>query len=151
MFKHFNTFDFRTVDVGGEEMLSLILPHERHREGVILGSDCKIYRSVDLSGELKGSNMHDLNVIDSGETVLTLTRLPGNSTIEQSAAVGFDGNCSTGWEVRSHFAEREMWRSKAYTNISVRYHRVSRSSVYRTAKCSSPGARETGLDSTKAL
>ncbi len=83
-------------------MLSLIFPHQQHGEGIVVGSDYEIYKKVVLSGELKGTNMHDFNVIDSGETVLTLTRVPGNSTLEQSAAVGFDGNCSAGWEVSSH-------------------------------------------------
>ncbi|KAK5168356.1 uncharacterized protein LTR77_006926 [Saxophila tyrrhenica] len=97
-FDHFNTFDFRTVTVGGKEMLSLIFPHKQHGEGVVLDNNYSIYTAVDLLGELKATNMHDFTVVDDGERALTLSHVPGKSTIGQSKAVGFDGNCSAGWE-----------------------------------------------------
>lgn len=80
-------------------MLSLIFPHDNHHEGVILDSSYNLYSAVDLRGKLRETNMHDFTVVDDGQRALTLSNVPGKSTIEQSRVIGFEGNCSAGWEV----------------------------------------------------
>ena len=97
-FNHWNTFDFRTVQVNGQPMLSLIDPHNEHAEGVILDDSYSTYAAVNLLGNLSQSNMHDFTVADDGATALTLMNDHGPSTLEQSLVIGYNGTCRAGWE-----------------------------------------------------
>ena len=72
MFKHYNTYDFRTVEVGGKQMASLI--SRKDENGVIFDSSYQVNKTVDMDGFLpqwildslgnkeKLTNMHDLYV-----------------------------------------------------------------------------------------
>jgi hypothetical protein len=108
MFKHYNTYDFRTVEVGGEQMASLI--SRKDENGVIFDSSYQVKKTVDMDGFLpqwildsldekeKLTNMHDFNVIDNGNRVLMLTKVFENATVEESRTVGFHGNCTAKWQ-----------------------------------------------------
>ncbi len=97
-FHHLNTFDFRTVEDHDERRLSLIDPAAEHHAGVILDERYEIVNTVDLRGDLDTTNMHDFTVVDNAAHALTLTRVPGEATREESLEVGFNGICQTGWE-----------------------------------------------------
>jgi hypothetical protein len=79
-------------------MLSLIFPHDPHHEGVVLDNNYEVYKTVDLRGELGDSNMHDFVVIEDGANALTLSHVKGPATVEQSKAIGFDGECRAAWK-----------------------------------------------------
>jgi len=42
--------------------------------------------------------MHDFTVVDDGEHALTLMKVPGLSSIAESSAVGYHGECNATWE-----------------------------------------------------
>lgn len=98
MFEHRNTFDFKVIDYEGQRALSLIDPQDEHKGGVILDNAYEIQHTVDLRGDLENTNMHDFTVVDNGTHALTLTKVPGGSSEEESEAVGFEGECKAGWE-----------------------------------------------------
>lgn len=50
MFKHYNTYDFRTVEVGGEQMASLI--SRKHEYATIFDSSYEVSQTVDMVGYL---------------------------------------------------------------------------------------------------
>lgn len=79
-------------------MLSLIMPHHKNAEGVILNDRYEFHQTLDLIGQLKESNMHDFTIADNGEVALTLTNVEGPSTLEQSRVIGWEGRCKAHWE-----------------------------------------------------
>ena len=107
MFKHYNTYDFRTVEVDGQQMASLI--YRQDEDGVIFDNTYSVHKTVnmvpyipkwilDILGDERKTNMHDFNVIANGSRVLMLTKVFENATIEESRAIGFDGNCTAKWQ-----------------------------------------------------
>ena len=49
MFKHYNTYDFRTVEVAGEQMASLIF--RKDENGVIFDNNYQVHKTVDMDGD----------------------------------------------------------------------------------------------------
>lgn len=108
MFKHYNAYDFRTVEVDGQQMASLISRKDEY--ATIFDNTYQVHQTVDMVGFLpqwlldaldekeKLTNMHDFNVIDDGKRVLMLTKVFENATIEESHAIGFEGNCTAKWQ-----------------------------------------------------
>lgn len=108
MFKYYNTYDFRTAQVGGEQMATLI--SRKDEEGVIFDSSYQFNATVDMVGFMpqwlrdslgageRLTNMHDFNVIDDGKRILMLTKVWENATVEESKAIGFNGNCTAKWQ-----------------------------------------------------
>ncbi|KAK3703323.1 hypothetical protein LTR37_014535 [Vermiconidia calcicola] len=108
MFKHYNMYDFRLAKVDGEDKMTVIFEDEA--TGMILDSNYEISQSVDMLGQVlpqwlldqidgsRGTNMHDFNLIHDGKRVLMLTKVWENATREESAAVGFDGECTAKWQ-----------------------------------------------------
>ena len=109
MFKHFNTFDFRTVMVDGEQMLSLVIPHDQpgtkatisfpndeHGSGIIIDSSYNIHQTIDMRADLPRTNMHDLNILDNGQRALMLT---AKSYEKDPIQLGsYEGPCKAQWQ-----------------------------------------------------
>ena len=108
MFKHYNTYDFRTTQVNGKQMASLITHKEEH--ATIFDNTYQTYQDVDMIGHIDEwllealdekevlTNMHDFNVIDDGKRVLMLTKVFENATVEESKVIGWDGECTAKWQ-----------------------------------------------------
>ena len=137
MFKHYNTYDFRTVDVGGEQMASLIF--RKDEDGVIFDSNYQVHKTVDMVGEMpqwllnalgdeRKTNMHDFNVIANGTRALVLTKVFENATIEESHAIGFEGNCTAKWQ---GFKELDLATSKPVFEWSAHGHIGLEESTFR--------------------
>ena len=78
--------------------LSFIDPADPQKGGIILNNSYEVQHTVNLRGDLKKTNMHDFTLVDEGKHVVTLTHLHGKASVEESAAVGFDGECNALWE-----------------------------------------------------
>lgn len=119
MFDHWNTFDFRIINVAGKDGLSLICPNMEHKAGVMLDDTYTISHSVNMRGELNNTNMHDFTVTDNGTRALTLDIVKGDATIEESLVVGFEGECKVGWE---GFRELDVETSEILFDWSAQGH-----------------------------
>lgn len=113
MFKHYNVFDFQAVEVDGEQMLSLIFPHDykgtpassdgmnfptgQNGSGIVLDDGYNIYETVYMRGNLSRQNMHDLTLRDDGKHALMLTAKPDEPS-HLHIPHGYDGQCKVGWQ-----------------------------------------------------
>lgn len=112
-FKHYNTFDFKAVEVDGEQMLSLIFPHDhpgtpasitgmgfppgQNGSGVVLNNGYEVCETVFMRGDLDRQNMHDLTLIEDGKRALILTAKPDE--VERLHLQGeYSGPCKVGWQ-----------------------------------------------------
>lgn len=108
MFHHLNMYDFRLAQINGEMLPTLI--YTDHANGLILDRHYNTNQTVDMFGmELPQwlldqighhhtTNMHDFNVIDDGKRAVMLTKVYENATLEESRAVGFNGECTAKYQ-----------------------------------------------------
>lgn len=88
VFDRFNIFDFRMVQINGEDMLTAI--YKREDAGVILDNSYQIQRVVDWPGIYNSSNMHDFTVSSDGQRALVLTKRHHNIS---GSPVDIQGEC----------------------------------------------------------
>ena len=96
VFSGFTTFDFRTINVLGKPMLSVISQHQG--EAVIFDDTYEIYKRIDLGAnrlheDEVGLNIHEFTTVENGTRALYLTREPHRAPREMSQAVGVNGTC----------------------------------------------------------
>ena len=88
MFKGFNTFDFRVVEVEGNSMMSLIYPEEE--VGILMNSSYKKHGSVRIGEKEVTLNIHDFNVIEDGTRALVVNR--ETKTVSKDVLAGLEYN-----------------------------------------------------------
>ncbi|KAK3710114.1 hypothetical protein LTR37_010545 [Vermiconidia calcicola] len=98
MFNHYNTYDFKTARVDGEDMLALKYPHGN--TGTIFDNTYRVRREVLLSEDKKDRDMHEFNLIEDGSRVLQVISTEHESTVEQAKAIGLGKNetCNSLWK-----------------------------------------------------
>ena len=93
LLKGFNGFDFRPVNVDGEDMLTMSY---WHKYGVIVDSNYTIRKEMHNEGG--NFNQHDFQLVENGTRALVMTTKGKRASREMSHAVGYAGRCSAMWD-----------------------------------------------------
>ena len=96
VFDGFTTFDFRVVNIQGEQMLSVVYP--RGGKAIIFDDGYQIHKIIDMGDEnLRenevGLNPHEFTTSTDGAKALFLTRLPKRTSMRNSVLVNFNDEC----------------------------------------------------------
>jgi hypothetical protein len=90
---HYKAFDLRVANIKGDNMLSIIYPHDN--AGLILNNHYEIVKKAVYSSDFSFSNMHDFNVIANGDRALVLAKEKKSSVPAPWAeSVGVKGDCN---------------------------------------------------------
>ena len=89
-----NIEDFRISNVKGEYQMTLM--SQQLQEAVILDSSYQVLEKHRVQEH--GINTHELNFIENGTRALVIRTTHGMATKEDSAKVGFDGNCKCAFD-----------------------------------------------------
>ncbi len=92
LFDSFNIFDFRAVQIHGENMLTAI--YKREDAGVIVDDSYRIKKMVPWPGGYDAANMHEFSVFEDGAKAVVLTREVRHLSKEKSQEIGFNGECA---------------------------------------------------------
>lgn len=84
---------FQVSTVNGTQLMTLV----SHVEATTLNNDYTIRDTIDLE-PLGFLNTHELNFVDNGTRVLFLHNIFKGASREESAKVGYDGECAAQWE-----------------------------------------------------
>lgn len=70
---YINTYDFRMSEVDGQRMLSYIWSKIPGGHGQILNNSYELTTTVNMTGDSSSWDMHELNIINNGESALIVT------------------------------------------------------------------------------
>ena len=91
LFDSFNIFDFRPIEIHGENMFTAI--YKREDAAVIVDSSYRIRKMIRWPGGHDAANMHEFTLFDEGTRALILTREDHHLSKEKSRELGYDGEC----------------------------------------------------------
>lgn len=127
-FKRFNVFDFHVSQVDGQDMLTLLYPHDH--QGYVLDNSYNTYRTIDVSDN-GAVNMHEFNVVENGTRALVLSNNFGTPSEDASREIGFNnGVCAASFE---GFQELTSQNSSSMFRWSAEHHISLKESTYREA------------------
>lgn len=92
MFDSFNVFDFRPVEINGQNMFTAI--YKREDAGVIVDNKYEIQQMVHWPGGYDAANMHEFSVFDDGRKVVVLTLEHQQLGQKKSQELGYNGSCA---------------------------------------------------------
>lgn len=123
-FGHWNAFDFRATNIGGEPMLSFV---DRHDSGVLLDNTYEEQMRFRASAEGAEFNMHDFNTVQDSQSVLLLESIVKRADRNTSRLIGFDGECKIryyGFEEVDVVTKKTTfsWSSEGHVDVSETYN-----------------------------
>src|ERR1700761_402560 len=86
-----NIMDFKLSRVRGKDMLTMMFPVEA--DGIVLDNHYNEVDRVPVGITGKTLNMHELNFVENGASLLLLKRNITRATKEMSKVIGYEGNC----------------------------------------------------------
>lgn len=90
-FDNSNTEDFKLSNVAGEDMFTVM--DQSHWRGVIMDRHYEIKRRIKVVGPGGNFNSHEFNFVENGTRALVVYNHGNAASEEESATVGFKGNC----------------------------------------------------------
>lgn len=121
MFNHINVMDFKVLNVGGENLLSMLYAVEG--SAYLLDKHYQVQETVFTGETGVVFNMHDFNTVEDGKRFLYLQRNITETSAETSLAeIGYDGPCQVtfpGFEERDVRTKQLIYKWDASGKISM--------------------------------